>query len=94
VNLPAGESRTDPLPIEELERKGVSISDLGFRIADSARDANPQSAIRNPQRFAEMESQQKLWRWVLIATSVMLLMEVWLGGWLTRPNPASGEEQT
>ena len=94
VNLPAGESRTDPLPIEELERKGVSISDLGFRIADSARDANPQSAIRNPQRFAEMESQQKLWRWVLIATLLMLLAEVWLGGWLTRPSPASGEEQT
>jgi alpha-L-rhamnosidase len=31
------------------EIKPVKISDCGFRIADSAQDANPQSAITNPQ---------------------------------------------
>ena len=49
VNLPAAESRTDPLPVEELEKLGVSVSDSGFRIADAS-VANPQSdnpAIRN-----------------------------------------------
>ena len=39
-----------------------------------------------------MESQQKLWRWVLVATLILLLIETWLGGWLTRSSPASERE--
>jgi hypothetical protein len=92
VNLPATESRTDPMPVEDLEKLGVSISNVGFRVSDSAHNANPQSPIRNPQSFVEMESQQKLWRWVLVATLAMLLMEIWLGGWLTHPSPAPERE--
>ena len=61
-------------------------------MADLARGANPQSVIRNPQSFIEMESQQKLWRWVLVATLILLLIETWLGGWLTRSSPAAERE--
>ena len=88
VNLPAAESRTDPMPIEELERRGISLK--------SVPGIAPASGEREMQRssFGEMESQQKLWRWIFVAILVMLLAEVWLGGWLTRPSPASREEQT
>ena len=88
VNLPASESRTDPMPIEDLERKGISLK--------APPGVAPVGGERAVQRgsFGEMESQQKLWRWVLIVTLVMLLAEVWLGGWLTRSSPASQEEQT
>ena len=88
VNLSASESRTDPLPVEDIEKKGVSLK--------ATTDAATTSGERQVQRssFGEMESQQKLWRWIFIATFVMLLAEVWLGGWLTRPSPASKEEQT
>jgi hypothetical protein len=88
INLPPGESRTDPLPVEEIERKAVSLK--------VTTDVAAASGERQVQRssFGEMESQQKLWRWIFIATLVMLLAEVWLGGWLTRPSPASREEQT
>jgi len=87
VNLPASESRTDPLTVEDLERIGVSLK--------TAADVTAGGGGRQVQHssFGEMESQQKLWRWIFIVTLVMLLAEVWLGGWLTRPSPASQEEQ-
>jgi hypothetical protein len=88
INLPAGESRTDPLPIEDLERKGVSLKPAST-VAVAAGEQQVQRSS-----FGEMESQQKLWRWIFIAALVMLLAEVWLGGWLTRPSPTSREEQT
>ncbi len=87
VNLPASESRTDPLPVEDIERKGISLkSPTDIVTAGGERQVEHSS-------FGEMESQQKLWRWVFVATLVMLLAEAWLGGWLTRPGPASQEEQ-
>jgi hypothetical protein len=81
VNLPAAESRTDPLPVEELEKLGVSLKPTAAVVSDAAQRAAHRSS------FTEMESQQKLWRWVLVATLTILLIETWLGGWLTRPSP-------
>jgi hypothetical protein len=88
VNLSASESRTDPLPLEELERRGISLKTPSAGMATQSEQQVRRSS------FAEMESQQKLWRWILVATIVTLLVETWLGGWLTRPRPASREEQT
>jgi hypothetical protein len=76
MNLPAAESRTDPMPLEDLEKLGVSLGPAAGVRAESA-STNPQTAIRNPQ------SKHEFWRWVLAATMVMLLLETWLGGWLT-----------
>jgi len=39
------------------------------------------------RRFSDMESEQKLWRWLVAAAMVVLLIEIWLGGQLTRPEP-------
>jgi hypothetical protein len=86
INLPAAESRTDPLPVEELEKLGVSLKPTAAVVSDAAQRAAHRSS------FTEMESQQKLWRWVLVATLTILLIETWLGGWLTRPSPAPEKE--
>ncbi|MGE5295690.1 MAG: hypothetical protein ACM3VT_12750, partial [Solirubrobacterales bacterium] len=87
VNLPPSESRTEPMAVEDIERMGISLEPVS--------DVTPADAERTSQQssFVQMESQQKLWRWVLVATLAMLLIEVWLGGWLTRtaPGPEGGQ---
>jgi hypothetical protein len=86
VNLSPEESRTDPMPVENLERMGVSLkptSDVRVNVAS----ANPQSAITNPQ------SRQEFWRWVLTAVLLALLAETWLAGRLARRGPETREEQ-
>jgi hypothetical protein len=86
VNLSAAESRTDPMPVEELEKLGVSLKPTVAVLSDAARRA------ARHHSFSEMESQQKLWRWVLVAVFILLLLETWLGGWLTRPGPLPERE--
>ncbi len=86
VNLSAAESRTDPMPVEELEKLGVSLKPTTAVLSDAARRA------ARHHSFSEMESQQKLWRWVLVAVFTLLLFETWLGGWLTRPSPLPERE--
>ncbi|MBM4024406.1 MAG: VWA domain-containing protein [Planctomycetes bacterium] len=81
VNLAAAESKTDPMPVEELEKLGVLLKPAVPVVSDVARH----TARRHS--FSDMESRQKLWRWVLAATLLIVLIETWLGGWLTRPNP-------
>lgn len=87
VNLPPSESRTEPMAVEDIERMGVSL--------ESVSDIVPADAAQTTQHssFAQMESQQKLWRWVLVTTLAMLLIEIGLGGWLTRSAPGSEGEQ-
>jgi hypothetical protein len=83
INLPADESRTDPLPIEDLETLGVAIGPTTIRTRAQTEQASAQSSL------SEMESRQKLWRWILIATLALLCVEIWLSGWLTRPETAT-----
>jgi hypothetical protein len=77
VNLDAAESRTMPLPLDELERLGAPVSHLGQA---SAREAEKKLRLQN----AELENRQKLWRWFLVATLAVLLIETWLAGRTTR----------
>jgi len=88
VNLLPAESRTDPLPIEDLERLGVSLKPTTPVVSDAT-----QLAARH-NSFSEMESQQKLWRWVLVVMFLLLMLETWLGGWLTRSSPSPEREAT
>ena len=73
VNLDAGESRTAPLALDELERLGVPIFHPAPTVAHSA-DKN--LFLQN----AELESRQKLWRWLILVTLGVLLLETWLAG--------------
>jgi hypothetical protein len=75
VNINPAESQTDPLPIEELEQFGVRLTATKSSsriVADAARQ-------RQMHGF-ELESRQKLWRWLLIAVLGVLLIESWLAG--------------
>lgn len=73
VNLDAAESRTAPMPLDEFERLGAPVARL------------PTSEVRELERktqlqSAELENRQKLWRWFIVATLVVLLFETWLAG--------------
>ncbi len=88
VNLDPSESRTAPLPLDELERLGVPVAHTA-NLAGS--EAERKARLQN----SELENRQKLWRWFIIGTLVVLLAESWMAGWAARrvaqvPQPAPG----
>ena len=72
VNLAAGESNTAPLEMEQLEQ-------LGVRLSASLTRAERLSQIRQ-QRDTELESRQKLWRWIIVGALGVLVLETWWAG--------------
>ncbi|MBI3877062.1 MAG: BatA domain-containing protein [Verrucomicrobia bacterium] len=86
VNLAPEESRTAPMTLDYLEKLGVPLK---HREPDVATLAARQKHLLN----AEIESRQKLWRWLLVASLVMLTVESWLAGWFTT-RPAAQPEAT
>lgn len=84
VNLDPAESRTSPLPVEDLERLGLVLHSA---------PADPVAAPERARHLAaaEAEGRQKLWRWALVATLLFILLETALAGRLTRQaTPAGG----
>lgn len=84
VNLDPAESRTSPLPLETLESLGIPLR---------AGPAAPALSETRQMTLAaeEAESRQKLWRWLIVATLVVLLMESALAGWKSRRQTATSE---
>jgi hypothetical protein len=80
VNLDAAESKTTPLPPDELERLGAPVSLPPSAAVETARQVRLQSA--------ELEARQKLWRWILAITLGVLLIETWLSGRASRRQAA------
>jgi len=73
VNLDAAESRTAPLAVDELERLSVPMAHVSPTVAhETKRKVRLQTA--------ELEGRQKLWRWFIVATLAVLLVETWLAG--------------
>ncbi len=81
VNLDAAESKTAPMPADELERLGVPMKSV---------TAPSDSLAAKPETLhqAELEARQKLWRWLLVTALAVLLVETWLAGWITRRTAA------
>jgi aerotolerance regulator-like protein/VWA domain-containing protein len=77
VNLDPAESRTGPLPPDELERLGVPMA----RTTPSV-DRQFERTVR--LQSAQLESRQKLWRWLILGALGVLLAETWLAGWTAR----------
>jgi len=77
VNLDANESRTAPLGLDELEQLGVPIA-RGETIATETTET------KTLLQGVEAESRQKLWRWFIVATLLVLLLESALAGWTAR----------
>ena len=77
VNLDGAESRTGPLPGDELERLGVPVKTREVNVTQ-------QVELKRRLRETELERQQKLWRWLTLAALMLLLSETWAAGWITR----------
>ncbi len=78
VNLAPEESKTAPLATEQLEQLGVPV-----RVQPVA--TAKQVAQREAQlKAVELESHQKLWRWLIAATLVVIIVETWIAARLTR----------
>lgn len=78
VNVDAAESRTAPLAIEELERLRLPLK------APSPELARREEKKRLNLQAIELEQRQKLWRWLIFVALVVLVLETWLAGWVTR----------
>jgi hypothetical protein len=76
VNVAAAEGRTDPLDAERLQEWGV-------RLGRRATRAELAEQVRQ-MRDVELEGQQKAWRWLIAAALVILILETWLAGHLSR----------
>ncbi len=83
VNLAAAESKTAPLAVETLES-------LGVKLAKPEDLATPKTVEERRQMQArELEQQQKLWRWLIVAALVLLVAETWYAGLIARRQAGS-----
>lgn len=76
VNLAASESNTTPLDLEQLEQSGV-------RMGTELTRAERVERIRQ-QRDTELESRQKIWRWLIVLAIGTLILETFLAGRVER----------
>ncbi|HEX5103238.1 MAG TPA: BatA domain-containing protein [Pirellulaceae bacterium] len=72
VNLAASESNTAPLEMDQLKQ-------LGVRLSESMTRAERLSQMRQ-ERDTELESRQKLWRWIVLGTLGLLIFETFWAG--------------
>jgi len=77
VNLDATESRTAPLAPDEWARLVPPPA------GSTPKTPIPTTAPRH-LKYAEIEQNQKLWRWFIVAALGVLLVETWLAGHHTR----------
>ena len=75
VNLPADESRTQPLAVEELEQLGAVLAKPSLSAGEIAQQ-------RRQLQVVELENRQKLWRWLIVGVLVLLVAETALAGHL------------
>ena len=88
VNLDPLESKTAPLPVEELEHLGLPVKHVEAKSAAQAAEAKRQLAN------AELEGRQKLWRWVIAFALIFVAMETLLAGWLAKRPVATEQAAT
>lgn len=77
VNLDAAESRTAPMAVDDLERLGLPMKPYEMALSK-------QVELRQGMHNTELESRQKLWRWLIVAALLVLMVETALAGWMTR----------
>jgi hypothetical protein len=84
VNLDANEGRTAPLPTDELDRLGVPAHQEAGGLVETAQS---KQQLKN----AELEGHQKLWRWFVVATLAILILETAIAGWTARRTSTPAE---
>jgi Aerotolerance regulator N-terminal/von Willebrand factor type A domain len=83
VNLDPSESKTSPLHVETLEQFGCRLV--------KASQQNLGNGEGRQMQGAELENRQQLWRWLTLAAILVLILETWLAGRLSRPRLARAE---
>ncbi|MES2708953.1 MAG: BatA domain-containing protein [Verrucomicrobiota bacterium] len=78
VNPDQAESRTAPLPVEELEKLDVPIAGAASTVKSAAREMTADPGA------VETESRQKLWKWIIVIALGVLLFETLLAGLTAR----------
>ncbi len=80
VSLDPSESRTAPLALQRLQTANV-------RLGTTDDDVSAVDGLRQ-LRGAELENQQSLWRWLILAVMLLLIAETWLAGRTSRSTHA------
>jgi hypothetical protein len=76
------------MQLDEFEQFGIPLNDTPTIETEHTQKAKLHSSI------VDMENKQKFWRYLLIALLVVIVVETWLAGWLTRPAVLTqGEEK-
>jgi hypothetical protein len=75
VNIDPAESQTEVLPSEELEQLGVRLTG-----SKSSARMEAEASRQRQMHSIELESRQKLWRWLIVVVLGILLVETWLAG--------------
>lgn len=84
VNVDRAESETAPIPVEQLEMFSVKV---GEQTA-----ASVELAQLREMRDRDIEDQQKVWKWLIVAAILILIVETWLAGrTATRMLPGQSE---
>jgi len=73
VNLDAYESKTGPMSLDRLKAFGIRVTSTP-QIASSGHGAEVERQMSN----RELEGQQHVWRWLILAAFVVLIAETWL----------------
>lgn len=79
VNLHPDESRLDPIEFDVLAAVGVPLDQAATQLT-----AEERAAAQRQLMNRELESKQQLWKWILVATIGILLLETALSGWKQR----------
>jgi len=77
VNVPPEESKTAPIPIEELQRLGLPLK---LPLSHQVQQLEQKKRLEN----VELEARQKLWKWLIVAALVVLMLETWVAGYVSR----------
>jgi hypothetical protein len=73
VNLDPAESRTQPLPADQLEHLAVPVA---YAQTATLRQQPNRVQLQN----VDLENRQKLWRWFIVATLALVLFEICFAG--------------
>ncbi len=77
VNLTRNESHTTAMMPDQLEQLGLKLGEQ--------KSLDAMKKEKRLMRNKELESNQKLWRWGVLAALVAVAMETWMAGRLARP---------
>jgi len=83
LNLDPAESNSDIMPIEQITAFDIPVG--------KQPDARTEIETQRKLKDLELESRQKLWKWLIVGAAGLLILETWLAG---RTDRAGSRHQT